>query len=723
MKTSTLVAILLVLGVCAWNIADAANGYQAPARWSKFRPATKTERIAQAPSGTNRSALIKGPPPETRQRRTPETIPLPPPSNAVRQPEPAEPPAADAAGNTVRQPGDVVPEIVPTPPGNAPSSPGTTAPSPDNLLWPDEDLASESDRGIAPPRPATTATPPTSPFAPPSSGPPAPSDPGTSPVTKPDSALAAPWSNALMPPGSATTTSETPAQESIPIPPPIDSGSTGKRQVVPSDNFGNANNGLLQDGSPQNGSLQNGSLPNGSTPMPSDSILDFGQGYPGQNYGTFSPGSQIVIPGTEGAIGPGNLTGIGGGPCEPGMPCPDECCPIRLPMKKCFFSSNLLVYSLSSSYGRRVATGLGYYTTNAVDPSSTVGIDFTVGRYLKCGLFGIGLTALLWDPGSDQETRVGTAGTLRADMPEYRWISVDAGAGAEPIYDIIEGSGAYAGATGIRIDRDMRMMGLELNLFSFGLMGARRISYLTPCPPPPDPCAGTGNCATGPCDGSCGGGPCDGPGVPSSFMGYQYGKRMHGYGGATGPLVRPECGRVRVITSHGFRWLFIDDAFEFAYNTDGVAGYQATDIFEVSEVENNLIGYQFGARLTYCLNSCLHFYVGGKYGIYSNSVRYRHRVGTGIATAYLNGSPTDLIATSTSDQNMATLGELDFGIGCRLGCAWTIRLGYRAFGVSGIATAVGSLPNNYATVASSAVATSKESLLLHGVSFGVDFNW
>ena len=39
-------------------------------------------------------------------------------------------------------------------------------------------------------------------------------------------------------------------------------------------------------------------------------------------------------------------------------------------------------------------------------------------------------------------------------------------------------------------------------------------------------------------------------------------------------------------------------------NIDGTNGYQADDIYENIEVENNLYGYQFGSTLSYCLNSC-----------------------------------------------------------------------------------------------------------------------
>ena len=76
--------------------------------------------------------------------------------------------------------------------------------------------------------------------------------------------------------------------------------------------------------------------------------------------------------------------------------------------------------------------------------------------------------------------------------------------------------------------------------------------------------------------------------------------------------------------------------------------------------------------MSYCLNSCWNFTVGGKVGLYANDARLKHRVGTETELAYINGNPTDDIYTDSSDTSLATLGELDFGLGYRIGCAWTI---------------------------------------------------
>lgn len=651
MKTSTLLAIPLILSLGVWQIAYAVNGYQSPSRWNNFHPTTQPNRIAQAPAQGDRSILIIGPPdsppgiPPTTPSSSPESLPIPPgnidrgdnpviqPDNRVVQPgNPAEPSGPVMQPGPAVQPGNTV-----TPPGD-PSTPSPSANSPSNSF----DPSGES--------------------------------------------LARPWSNALMTPGSELAPDGGPGLPGSLLPPPGSGNSTGKRRVIPGTQYDASINQVpFGDGTPPPEPVK-----------PDKEEEKEAEDAPAQATQA-TPGSQIVVPGSDVVVTPEGVVRTPTSLSQPMMATAPVGCATRLPMTQWFFDTRLTFYSLSSGTGRRVATGLGEFTTASVDPDSATALDLAFGRYLHCGLFGLGANFMIWDPGSNREIRLGTAGAIRSAMPAYDFISIDAGSGVETVCEIVDGTGAYAGASGVRVDRDMRMLGIEVNLFSFGLMGARRIAYS--------------------CNGSYA------PGSPKSFLGFEYGAYSRGYGGATGPLVRPESGRVRVMTSHGARWLQIHDSLELAYNIDGTGGYQATDLFEDSQVENNLIGYQFSGRLTYCINSWMNLNIGGRCGIYSNSASVRHRVGTQLATAFINGSPTDLIVTSSTDQNMATLGEIDLGIGCRLGAAWTARFGFRAFGASGVVTSIGGLPDHYATVASSGRVHADDSYVFHGVYFGGEYNW
>ncbi|MEM6689347.1 MAG: BBP7 family outer membrane beta-barrel protein [Planctomycetota bacterium] len=370
-----------------------------------------------------------------------------------------------------------------------------------------------------------------------------------------------------------------------------------------------------------------------------------------------------------------------------------------------FAGANLLFFDLEEGKGRLVENGLGLRTT-AVSPDASLGFDATFGRYFGCGKYGFGVTYFNWNPSSEQFLATGAAGTIRAAMPHYRDISAPVdGVNVDTIYNAIDGTdgagGAnanYAGATNVRLTRNLRFQGIEANLFSFGLMGAQRASY-----------AGCGTHYHG-APGALG--------LTSATHGL-----LRGYGGAAGPLVRSCSGRVRVMTSHGFRWFQVQDDLEFAYNVDGTAGYQGGDIYDSVQTENNLFGYQFGGRLTYCLGGRLDLNIGGKFGIYGNRAELRHRVGNDNGDAYLTGATGDVINVYAEDTSLATLGELDLGLGYRITNAWTIRGGYRLIGVSGVAVAVDSIPNNYASVADLYHLDANDSYILHGGYVGAEFNW
>ena len=400
-----------------------------------------------------------------------------------------------------------------------------------------------------------------------------------------------------------------------------------------------------------------------------------------------------------------------------------------------------------------------------IAPDTQTGFDISAGTYLANGLYGLGVTYLHFNP--DEQKVLSTAptpGDFRASIPAFFGLEIDPGLGGvvpPSVYDY------YDGAAELRTRRDISVQGIEVNLFSFGIMGARRVgsgggfgggfggggfggggfggggfggggfggggfggggfggggyagggyagghgggfgSRLG--------CgagrAGGGACGSGgacgdPCGNSCA--PCY---APRKF-----------FGGAGGPLARACSGRVQVVTSHGFRWFQFQDEFEFAADINAVPGFQANDLYYNLDTENNLFGYQFGGRLNYCLSNRLLFGIGGKAGIYGNSARFRQRVGTQNGLAYILGLPTQLIHTEKKDSTLASLGEIDLGLGYRLNNAFTVTGGYRLIGVSGVVSTTGSIATEFASVESSATLAANDSFLLHGAYVGLNYNW
>ena len=94
--------------------------------------------------------------------------------------------------------------------------------------------------------------------------------------------------------------------------------------------------------------------------------------------------------------------------------CEAACSPwqgTRLPLKPCFASFNLLFLTQANDCAVPIAGGLGFYTSDVVNPSYAPGFEVELGRYLCCGRFGIGVGYFFWNPESRSQTRLGAAGT------------------------------------------------------------------------------------------------------------------------------------------------------------------------------------------------------------------------------------------------------------------------------------------------------------------------
>ncbi len=369
-----------------------------------------------------------------------------------------------------------------------------------------------------------------------------------------------------------------------------------------------------------------------------------------------------------------------------------------------FGGANALFFRVANESDKVLAmstvTGRPAMTSSVVDPGSATGYEIMGGRYLKCGTYGLGIGYFNFNPDSEMYTINGGGGDFRASMQAYHDYHLDLDGDATPnqVYQYItgvDGAGnpvaAPSAALNVRATRDLDVQGLELNLFSFGLLGYGRTT------PACDPCGNNGGCGLNP-----------------------FGR---GFGRLGGPLTRPAANRVQIVTSHGARWFQIRDDAQLAYNIDGTAGYQATDIYDDANIENNLYGYQFGGLLNYCWTDHLSLNIGGKFGLYANDVQADRRVGTETAVAYRFGNNADIAQTSYSDVVLATLGEVNVGLGYRVSNAWTINGGYRVMGVSGIATAFDQMAQDFGTSLYPGGVHASDSLVLHGAYVGANFNW
>lgn len=405
-----------------------------------------------------------------------------------------------------------------------------------------------------------------------------------------------------------------------------------------------------------------------------------------------------AAPWDAGPIGATCGTGIG---CSP-----------TVPIRNWFAGASLLFLDYEEDYNRRLifpdaAPATTMLQTNQVDPGASLGFETYFGRYFACGKYALVGSYFFFNPDREEAVVTApTAGDFRAAMPLWDRMVIDRdGDGINDDLGVIGDAtdnhiyGAFDSAAQFRIRRDIDIQGFELNFVSFGIGGASRAGL-------------AGNCGVGGCGPSDPCNPCF----------------QSGCGGMGGPMV-PAChSRMQFQVSHGIRWFQFKDAFEFAASlaADGY-GNGPDDYYYNVDVQNDLIGYQFGGRADYCVTCRVNVYAGAKFGIYGNDVDYNARIGTrGVAAEvgpFYPTMPGEMINVSRNETVLSTLGELDLGVGVRLTNCWTVTGGYRLLGLTGIATSVGSIADDPANVNGGHLNWVNDSFLLQGGYVGLNYNW
>ncbi len=189
-------------------------------------------------------------------------------------------------------------------------------------------------------------------------------------------------------------------------------------------------------------------------------------------------------------------------------------------------------------------------------------------------------------------------------------------------------------------------------------------------------------------------------------------------GGATQGLC---CRTINIEWLAGFRYFQFDENIRLAaFNS--TAPYPPQTFYDV-EVENELLGFQLGARADRCLFGGFSLSLGCKFGLYNNDVYAGQSIndgagGFGVATAGpYTGTDYNL---SAQEDEVATLGELDLGLNWQMSECWRANVGYRAIGVTGVALAPDQIPTNFQTFNATNNIKTNGDLLLHGAYFGVE---
>jgi hypothetical protein len=180
----------------------------------------------------------------------------------------------------------------------------------------------------------------------------------------------------------------------------------------------------------------------------------------------------------------------------------------------------------------------------------------------------------------------------------------------------------------------------------------------------------------------------------------------------------------------GVRYLRLDDDFEYATMWGIDSGGTVTppaytpwdganELFYDIKVDNELVGFQLGANMTYCITCNCSVFWNSNFGIYNNHIDVYQRVygEAGPATEIQSGREMTINADK---DDVAFLGELLVGGSYAFNCNWRGVVAYRAIGITGVALSSDQMPENFSTLDHVALVDANGSIIIHGVQVGVE---
>ena len=187
------------------------------------------------------------------------------------------------------------------------------------------------------------------------------------------------------------------------------------------------------------------------------------------------------------------------------------------------------------------------------------------------------------------------------------------------------------------------------------------------------------------------------------------------------------CGRKEFVM--GFRYFKFDESLNYASqsnNDSAIPGVTTPSrAAYINSVENSLAGFQLGGRNDLFLNQRWSLTMGLVGGIFNNSVdtrqraEYTSRADGSISNPQILAGPNagSAFDVSGSDDDVAFLGEVDFGVVYQLSPRCRTRLGYRAVGATEIARASDQINDDFSQIGD---PDTDGDLILQGAYFGIE---
>ena len=174
---------------------------------------------------------------------------------------------------------------------------------------------------------------------------------------------------------------------------------------------------------------------------------------------------------------------------------------------------------------------------------------------------------------------------------------------------------------------------------------------------------------------------------------------------------------------------YIDYSENFLFTTDfddTIFDGDATEASYAVNLDNDLIGFQIGSAINYCVTQRFSTYAIGRVGVYNNHIRQFQQIYGSAGPVTVNSGPNtgSIYSVSSQSDELAVVGQLDFGVRWNINRSWSLDAGYRIVGLSGVAIAEDNVQQaNFQDLQGIADIQSQGAVVLHGGYAGVTYGW
>ena len=179
----------------------------------------------------------------------------------------------------------------------------------------------------------------------------------------------------------------------------------------------------------------------------------------------------------------------------------------------------------------------------------------------------------------------------------------------------------------------------------------------------------------------------------------------------------------------GVRYFRFEENFLFGSLDSGHTWGESGGLYEAyleDNVRNSLLGFQFGADLSYNWLPNWRIFAAPKIGLYNNHVEHYFSLQRGdgvVANPTAASGVTDSFPVRSNEDALSFLSEIDLGLDWQVAPNWSVFLGYRVVFATGIALADNQIPTYVVDIPEIADIDTNGDLVLHGGFAGVTLRY